>query len=127
VREIPLRADVVARLREHRAEQNRRRLASGGAWVGHDLVVDGGLGEPVNPHSLTQAFKRFAERAGVPGARLHDLRHACASRLARSGLHPTETSALLGHASPSFTMSVYQHTDERSVERVRAALEALDE
>ncbi len=46
-----------------------------------------------------------------------------ATKLANSGLAAFETSAMLGHSSPSFTMSVYQHTDLQSVERTRTALE----
>jgi hypothetical protein len=40
-------------------------------------------------------------------------------------LHPVETSELLGHASPSFTMSVYQHTNAASFERSRSAVEEM--
>jgi integrase len=31
-------------------------------------------GQPVHPHTLSQAFERVARRAGVPVIRLHDLR-----------------------------------------------------
>jgi integrase len=122
-RTVPLPRFVVERLREHRAAQARRRLAAGGEWVDLDLVCDRGNGQPIDPDLLSQAFKRAAKAAGVDGVRLHDLRHAFATRLAHSGLHPVETSEILGHSSPSFTMSVYQHVDQESLERTRSAIE----
>jgi integrase len=122
VREVPLRADVVARLREHRTAQARRRLELPGMWYDHDLIVERGDGGPVDPDSLTHAFLKIAKRAGVQ-CRLHDLRHAIATRLANSGLAAYETSAMLGHSSVAFTQQTYTHTDDRSVDRTRAALE----
>src|ERR687887_452344 len=44
-----------------------------------------------------------------PDTRLHDVRHAVATELGRCGLQPVIVSAVLGHASPSFTIAVYQH------------------
>jgi integrase len=124
-RTVPLPRFVVERLRAHKAAQGRRRLNAGAEWHDLDLVCDRGDGQPIDPDLLSQAFKRAAKAAGVEGARLHDLRHAFATRLARSGLHPVETSEILGHSSPSFTMSVYQHVDQESLERTRSAVEEV--
>jgi hypothetical protein len=50
------------------------------------------------------------KRAGLPEAmRLHDVRHGVATAMLKQGVHPAIASAVLGHASPAFTMSVYQH------------------
>jgi integrase len=122
VRTIPLPASTVAALRAHRRAQAARRLALGGEWHDLDLVVERGNGRPCDPDLFSQAFKRVAKSVGVD-CRLHDLRHAFAIRLAHSGLHPVETSEILGHASPSFTANVYQHADRESLERTRRAVE----
>jgi len=124
-RTVPLPAFVVAALRQYRADQGRRRLAAGSEWGDLDLVVDRGDGRPVSPDLLTEAFKRAAKAAGVEGVRLHDLRHSYLTRLARSGLHPVETSAIAGHSSPSFTAERYQHVDEAALERTRSAVEEV--
>jgi integrase len=123
-RTVPLPRFVVERLREHRAAQARRRLAAGAEWHDLDLVCDRGDGQPIDPDLLSQGFKRIARSVGVD-CRLHDLRHSFATRLARSGLHPVETSEILGHSSPAFTMSVYQHVDQESSERIRGAVEEV--
>jgi integrase len=41
--------------------------------------------------------------------RLHDLRHGHASLLLKSGVPVKVVSERLGHATPAFTMTVYQH------------------
>jgi len=41
--------------------------------------------------------------------RWHDLRHAHASLLLRSGVHPKVVSERLGHASVGITLDTYSH------------------
>jgi integrase len=122
-RTIPLPAFALARLRQHRADQMRRRLALGARWVDRDLVCEAGDGRPLEPDSFSKAAPRLAASIGVDGMRLHDVRHGVATMLARSGLAPFETSELLGHSSPTFTAAVYQHADRESVERARRGIE----
>lgn len=45
----------------------------------------------------------------VPRIRLHDLRHTHASLLLSSGIPVMVVSERLGHASPTITLTVYQH------------------
>jgi hypothetical protein len=42
----------------------------------------------------------------------------------QQGLHPAIASAALGHASPAFTMSLYQHVVDGLSDQAAAALEA---
>jgi integrase len=76
----------------------------------------------LDPDSFTHGFHAIAEAAGMPGVRLHDLRHAVATEMARRGVSPTVTSRVLGHASEAFMMSVYQHPDEAMLEAAADAL-----
>jgi integrase len=122
-RTIPLPAFAVARLRQHRADQMRRRLGLGAGWADRDLVCERGDGNPLEPDSFSKAAPRLAASIGLDGMRLHDVRHGVATVLARSGLAPFETSELLGHSSPTFTAAVYQHADRESVERARRGIE----
>ncbi len=89
------------------------------------LVCERGDGFFVYPDSFTSAFKRLAIKAGLhPDTRLHDVRHAVATELGRQGVQPVIVSAVLGHASPSFTMAVYQHAWQEGPSEAAAALEA---
>ena len=122
-RAVSLPASVMERLRRYRKEQAERRLALGAAWVDGDLVIDNGRGAPLDPDSLSHAFARIAAAAGVPGARLHDLRHAFASTLLVGGVHPKVVSEALGHSSAAFTMDVYSHLLPTMGDQVAQAIE----
>jgi integrase len=97
------RPAAVLRSHRHRAPDTCRW-----GWVDLDLVFDRGDGRPVHPDVFSRYFHRPAERVGLQGVRLHDLRHAFATNLMRA-VGTKDTSAALGHASESFTMAVYQH------------------
>jgi hypothetical protein len=89
------------------------------------LVCDPGDGFFIYPDSFTSAFKRLARQAGLhPDSRLHDVRHAVATELGRRGVHPVIVSAVLGHASPAFTIAVYQHVWQEGPAEAAAALQA---
>ena len=67
---------------------------------------------PLDPSVLTRNFKKLVRRVGHPHLRLHDLRHAHAAGLIRTGTHPLVIAQRLGHADPGFTMRVYGHVAE---------------
>jgi integrase len=67
-------------------------------------------------------WKAAAARAGVPGLRLHDMRHYYATSLIRQGLDIVAVSALLGHSRPSITADIYAHVRADGEDRARAAL-----
>ena len=48
-------------------------------------------------NSISQAFERAAERAGIADLRFHDLRHEATSRLFERGLNPMQVAAITGH------------------------------
>lgn len=85
------------------AEQRAAGIDSAG-WMFTD-----GSGEPVHPHSISQAFERLARRASVPVIRLHDLRHTHGTLLIKAGVPVKVVSERLGHATPAFTIDTYQH------------------
>ena len=77
---------------------------------GEDLLFRGPQGGPVRPNNLRQrVLVRAAERAGVPWARFHTLRHTCASLLAEAGAGPIRLQRWMGHHSAGFTLDTYGH------------------
>jgi integrase len=66
-------------------------------------------GRPVHPDVIRQRFNRLSARCGLPHIRLHDMRHSYATAALKAGVHLKIVSARLGHASETFTASVYQH------------------
>ena len=77
---------------------------------GEDLLFRGPQGGPVRPNNLRQrVLVPAAERAGVPWARFHTLRHTCASLLAEAGAGPIRLQRWMGHHSAGFTLDTYGH------------------
>ena len=74
-----------------------------------DLVFGTRSGRPVDLSSCYEWLIPAAEAAGVPWARFHALRHGAATAWFAAGVPITVVSALLGHSTASFTLSVYTH------------------
>ena len=51
----------------------------------------------LRPDSITRAFDRVCQSAGIEGLTFHDLRHEATSRLFEKGLNPMEVAAITGH------------------------------
>jgi integrase len=74
-----------------------------------DLVFAGELGGARWARGLYRWFKPAAQRAGVPWAGFHALRHTAASRWLAAGVSLAVVARLLGHADAAFTLRVYVH------------------
>jgi integrase len=66
-------------------------------------------GEPCDPRNALRALKVAAEKAGLPHAGLHTLRHSAASVMLSSGLPLKVVSEILGHSSIAIAGDVYGH------------------
>ncbi len=108
-RTVSLPGFALEALRAHRREQAERRLLLGAAWRDLDLVVERGDGSPWRPATLSRAWRRLADTAGLAGVRFHDLRHAHATLMLASGVHPKVVADRLGHATVSITLDTYSH------------------
>jgi integrase len=108
-RVVDLDKTTVDTLRRWRKTQTEERLAWGPAWeaTGQVFTREDGLG--LHADQVAGAFARAVKAAGVPAIRFHDLRHTHASLLLQAGVPVKVVSERLGHASPAFTMSTYQH------------------
>lgn len=109
-RGVPLPEFVVDALRAHKAEQEQRREDVAEDWHEEDLVFPSWNGRPRDPDAWGKSIRRLMVDAGLdPKTRLHDLRHGFATLMLRQKVQPAVVSAMLGHSSPAFTASVYQH------------------
>lgn len=60
----------------------------------------------------TNAFARLAKKAGIGTTSLHSTRHTAATHLIAGGIDVTTTAAILGHSTPTVTVSIYSHVVE---------------
>jgi integrase len=100
---------TVAGLRDWQAQQRAEAAFFETDHRGTTRVFTWEDGRPVHPDVIRQRFNRLALRCGLPHIRLHDMRHSYATAALKAGVHLKIVSARLGHASETFTASVYQH------------------
>jgi integrase len=73
--------------------------------------LDGRLFPFKDDHSVSRAFRRAVERAGIADFRLHDCRHTFASYHAMAGVQGRGLQSLLGHKDPRMTVR-YSHLSD---------------
>jgi integrase len=112
-RTVPLPAVAVTALRAHR---ERQEVADIGG-----LVFTRRSGEPVHSKADWDDWQALLSSAGLPGYRVHDLRHAFATELLEAGEDPRVVQDLLGWSTAAMA-EVYQHVRPAMHARVVARL-----
>ena len=114
-RTIPLPVFVTEALLAHRGRATR---------IGPDEpVFIGEQGERLRRDTVSHAFKRVVDRAGLGPMRVHDLRHGTATLLVARGVPMRVVAEVLGHADPAITAQVYAHV---SLDSKRQAMTEMD-
>ena len=75
----------------------------------------------MNPRTVTKAFKRLVDGAGVQKVSFHALRHTHITHLLAGGIHPKVALERAGHASVSVTLDTFSHVTE-NMQREAASL-----
>ncbi len=115
---------VVSALRAHRTRQRMDRLVAGSRWTDSGHVFTTTVGTPLDGASVSHAFGRALERAGLPHSRFHDLRHAAATFLLAQGFTLEDVKNLLGHSSIVLTSNTYGHVLEQRQREVARGMDA---
>ena len=108
-RSVALSPVAAISLRSHRERQEVDFLTVERPFTPQTLVFERADGTTPVPDSVTHAFTRYAQKAGVHGVHLHNLRHTHASLMLKAGVHPKIVSERLGHSSVAFTLDTYSH------------------
>ena len=129
-RTVALSARVVNELRSHRVQQAQELLMLGIALADDTFVVAQADGSPLQPRTITHQWHLLiANNKALPRIRFHDLRHAHATHMLSSGVHPKIASERLGHSKVGITMDLYSHVmpgmQEDAAARVDRDLEAV--
>lgn len=107
-RTVDLDPRTVAVLRTWRRQQLEQQMSTG-RRDDDGLVFTRPDGKPIHPDFFSQSWDRLVRKSQMRRIRLHDLRHTHASILLKAGVPVKVVSERLGHSSPAFTMTVYQH------------------
>jgi integrase len=127
-RSVALSTFVVDALRVHRTKQAEELLRLGVKQNDATFVYTREDGEPLQPRTLTHSWQALIAKTDMPRVRFHDLRHAHATHLLSSGVHPKVASERLGHSKVGITLDLYSHVlpgmQEDAAARVDDALRA---
>jgi hypothetical protein len=75
-----------------------------------ELLFRGAHGAALRPGNLRyRVLIPAAQRAGLPWARFHTLRHTCAAMLIDASASPLRLQRGMGHHSAAFTLDTYGH------------------
>jgi len=109
-RTVALSARVVSELRTHRVQQAEELLKLGVPLTDDTFVIAQADGSPLQPRTITHQWHLLlAKHKALPPIRFHDLRHAHATHMLSSGVHPKIASERLGHSKVGITMDLYSH------------------
>ena len=107
-RGVGLPAQLVELLRAHRTEQDREREAAAQLWTDGGWLFATPTGDPLNPRTDYDEWKRLLARAGVRDGRLHDARHAAATVLLLLGIPERAVMGIMGWSNTAMAAR-YQH------------------
>ena len=111
-------------LHAEKIRQLNNQFSAGRAWNNNDnLVFTDNLGSHLAFFTFWKHFKTIAEKIGRPDARPHDLRHSCATLALAAGSDIKSVQGLMGHSTPSFTLSVYAHSSAKMQEDTAARMQ----
>jgi integrase len=108
-RTVALSPIVVEELRAHQLRQAEELLRLGVRQNDTTFLYMREDGGPIQPRSLTHAWNQMLAKTTLPRIRFHDLRHAHATHLLSSGVHPKVASERLGHSKVGITLDLYSH------------------
>lgn len=108
---IGLPDELADLLKLHRRAQDRERAAAGGQWAPGDWVFATEVGEPLNPRTDYDEWKRLLAGAGVRDGRLHDARHTASTVLLILGVPERTVMSIMGWSSTAMAAR-YQHVTD---------------
>lgn len=109
IRMIPLVPALLPEFQQWRMMQAQDQSVAGGQYQMTGRILTNPLGESVEPRTLSDYYQQILDMAGLPRFTFHALRHTFATRAVEQGMDMKTLSAILGHASVSFTMDTYAH------------------
>jgi integrase len=124
-RKVRVGSDAIAVIEEQRASvlaQTKRATVHPSAPVFPDVGKDAKGMKPHRPGWASEWWRRARDGVGMPGVRLHSLRHYHATSLLDQGVPINTVQKRLGHSKASTTIDIYGHgTDEGEEMAVKAS------
>jgi integrase len=110
-RVIGLPPQLVVLLRAHRTEQEREQDLASQLWRSEGWLFTDPTGQPLNPATDYDEWKRLLKLAGLRETRLHDARHTAATVLLLLEVPVRAVMSLMGWSSAEMAAR-YQHVTD---------------
>ena len=108
-REVPIPANILIKLKEHKELQNKQKLFVGEAYINSNYVFTDDIGNPIDDKRPGRNLKSALKKLNIEPIKFHALRHTYATRLFENNIPPKTVQALMGHSDISVTMDIYTH------------------
>lgn len=108
-RTVQIDSETLRILKKHRTDQIEERMKAGSAWQEQNYIFTQVTGEPLDPSTPYQLFKKVAKKIGLRSESLHSIRHLHATELLNSGVSVHLVKDRLGHSDISTTLRIYAH------------------
>lgn len=108
-RQIKLGQGMLAKLENHRKNQETLKAAAGDKWKENNLIFTSSIGTYMDQSRVHKEFKRLLTKAELPNLRFHDLRHTSLSFLLENGTPVNTVQQRAGHSKASVTVDIYGH------------------
>ncbi len=115
-RTIKLDPGTMGLLKFHQKRQEHMKDFLGPDYQDGSLVFCTEDGRPLDPDNFRRHLNVLLERAGVPKAGIHTLRHSYATLALEAGVSIKTVQENLGHASIAMTGDIYSHVTARMKE-----------
>jgi len=111
-RTVPMSQPLKEKLLEFKSLREELLQLLSDNYKDRNYVFSNETGNPVEPRTIQDFFKKLLMIASIEDANLHCLRHTFSTQWLRAGLNIKVLSSILGHSSVAFSMNVYSHALE---------------
>lgn len=109
IRMIPLIPQIVKEFYQWHSLQMQDAADLAGQYNDSGFVLTNPAGGYMEPHTLKDYYNNMLTDSGIGHFTFHATRHTFATRAMERGMDAKTISAILGHASTSFTLDTYTH------------------
>jgi integrase len=128
---IPIPDALISRIEQHRLNQEKEKVRYKEVYEYNNIVFCTQFGTYIQPRNYMRSFYRIVEKAKIPKANVHSLRHTFATRMLEMGESAKVVQELLGHKNITTTLNTYTHvleqTKVKAISRVNVFLTGVSE
>lgn len=118
IRVVPIPANVLKELKQHKIEQNKTILLVGDAYTNNNYVFCNDLGAPLDDKTPGRNMTTILKHLDIEYIKFHALRHTFITRMFEAGVDAKTIAELVGHSDVSTTLNIYTHVSTN--EKVKA-------